>query len=499
MVFSKIHSAQPNLLNSTEVNIESDISNGLHSFSIVGLTDKSINEAKDRVAAAIKNSGFKSPKQQNHKITILLSPANINKSGTIFDLPIALAYLKSSKQIDFDSSKKIFIGELSLDGKIKPVKGIIQTILFAKNNNFKEVYIPIGNSLEASIIEGIDIYPVESLESIIEHLQSKNKIKKLNKKKIKSSEKVEIDFSSIKDNEQSKRSLVIAASGGHNICLYGPPGTGKTMLSKAFCEILPNLNYGQMIETSSIHSIIGNGNLITRPPLRQPHHTSSDSAIIGGGGRNIYAGEITLAHNGVLLMDEFPEFSRRVIDSLRQPIEEKIIRVSRVGNQTKYPCNFQLIATLNPCPCGFKNIEGKECKCTIRQIEKYKNKLSGPILDRIDIFSEVINTNYKDLLRSKKIESLEIRKLVAETRDTQQKRQGKLNSELTSGELRKILKDKKLIKELNSISEKLKISTRSYFKIIKIARTIADIEKSVEIKKPHLLEALQYRNKINLD
>lgn len=497
MVFSKIHSAQPNILKAEGIDIETDITIGLHSFSIVGLPDKSVEESRDRVSSAIKNSGFKSPKQQNHKLTISLSPADIKKSGTIFDLPIALGYLKSSKQINFNTKDKIFVGELSLDGKVKEIKGVIQTILYAKEKGFKEVYIPQKNNKQASIIKGIKIYCVENLNEVIEHLKNCHKIPELINQKIKINRNFLTDFKNIKGNNESKRVLLIAGAGGHNICLHGPPGTGKTLLAKAFCEVLPHLSYEKIIETSSIHSISGISNhLITRPPLRNPHHTASYSAIIGGG-QDINPGEITLAHNGILFMDEFPEFNRRVIDSLRQPIEEKRIRIARTNQRLEYPCDFKLVITLNPCPCGFKNSKIKECKCSGREIENYKRKISGPIADRIDLFTEVSKINYKELLNKREEESSEfISQIIKKTQDKQFQRQSKLNSELSEKELQNEL-DNKIKKEFNNIAEKINLSTRSYFKIIKVARTIADIESEPKIKIPHILEALQYRNNLN--
>ena len=498
MVFSKIHSAQPDLLVANKVDIEIDLSRGLHSFSIIGLPDKSIEESRGRVSSAIKNSGFISPKQKNHKITISLTPANTKKSGSIFDLPIALGYLKSSKQININTKNKLFVGELSLDGKIKEVAGIIQIIMYAKENNFKEVYIPNENKLTASIINGIKIYPIKNLRELTEHLQNKTKIEKIKNSKIKITRKLEYDFKDIKGNTESKRAILIAAVGGHNICLYGPPGTGKTILSKSFCGILPSLNYKDLIEVSSIHSITENiSNVITSPPFRSPHHTSSYSSIVGGG-KDIRPGEITLAHKGVLFLDEFPEFDNRVINSLRQPIEEKVIRISRSSKTVTYPCDFILILALNPCPCGFFKNEKKECRCSHQEISNYRKKISGPIQDRVDIFTEVSKIDYKKLTNKKEEESsIELSQKVNKAREIQINRQQKLNSNLTNREIETSIENKEMIKRFNKIAEKLNVSTRSYYKILKISRTIADIEKSAQIKMPHILEALQYRNKLN--
>ncbi|NCS98680.1 YifB family Mg chelatase-like AAA ATPase [Candidatus Parcubacteria bacterium] len=509
MIFSNITSAQPNLLGANKINIETDITRGLHSFSIVGLPDKSVEESRDRVSSAIRNSGFDSPKQQNYKITISLSPANLKKSGSIFDLAIALGYLKSSEQIKFNPKGKIFVGELSLDGKVKKINGILQILIFAKKNNFKEIYIPEENIKEAKLVFGIKIYPVKNLGHIVGFLTKKININPLNnngddfKKQIleainpTNESQNKIDFSQIKGNENAKRVLLISACGGHNVCLYGPPGTGKTLLSKAFHTILPTLDYEKIIESTSIHSMRElENNLIINPPFRSPHHTASYSAIIGGG-RDIKPGEITLAHNGILFMDEFPEFDRKVINSLRQPMEDKKIKIARSNEKVEYPCDFQLLITMNPCPCGFKNSPHKECKCSTRELGNYRKKLSGPIEDRIDMFCQVSKVSYKKLLEKKVDDknSDQLKRIVKKIRETQLTRQNKLNNELNNQDIKAMI-TKNDLREFNEISEKLNLSARAYFKILKVARTISDLENCHKIKIPHILEALQYKNSI---
>ncbi len=497
MIFSKIYSAQANLLKAEKIDVEVDISNGLHAFSIIGLPDKSIEESKDRVSSSIKNSGFISPKQKNQKIIIALSPAHIKKTGSVFDLAMALAYLKSSQQIKFNSENKMFVGELSLDGKIKPIRGIIQIVLLARKIGIKEIYIPNQNCREAQIVNKIKIYGVKNLKEIIEHLTQKKGVPAIIPQfPIKKEKPKNFIFNKIRGNESAKQSLLIAACGGHNICLYGPPGTGKTMLSKSFAEILPPLNYQQILETSSIHSIYNNQQkLITRPPFRSPHHTASYSAIVGGG-KTIRPGEITLAHNGVFFMDEFPEFNRRVIDSLRQPIEEREITISRAEGEFKYPCNFILIIALNPCPCGFKNSKIKKCQCSVREIENYKRKISGPIADRIDIFTEVSEINYEKLLNKSPEKEEDLMEKIKNIRKKQISRQGKLNVFLDNNDLEKNIDKLETKTEFNKIAQKLNLSVRVYYKILKVARTIADISGSEKIKIPHILEALQQRNKL---
>ena len=509
MNFSKIYTAQANLLSAHQVDVEGDISPGLHSFSIVGLADRAVEEARDRVSAALKNSGFISPKQKNHKIVISLAPAEIKKFGTTFDLPIALAYLHATKQITFDPREKIFVGELSLDGTLQKMRGVLPIILFAKKNGFGEVFIPEANSAEASIVGGVDIYPIKNLRDVVKHLDAKNKfqIKKLDKTKIITPTEDGDDatrFTEICGQENAKRALIIGAAGGHNIAMYGPPGTGKTMLAKAFKNILPPLSYKQIIECTSIHSVSGisAGELILKPPFRAPHHTSSHSAIVGGG-TNLRPGEITLAHNGVLFLDEFPEFDRRTIESLRQPIEDGKISISRIYEKKTLPANFILIVSMNPCPCGYLGTDIKACTCEPSSIKKYRKKMSGPIIDRIDMWVEVTNVEYHKIYDSTRSSSSfedlkSIREKIYSARKIQKQRLGGdiLNKWIETKDIGKLCAlDDSTAKLLNDSAEKLRLSVRSYHKVLKLARTIADLEASEKIKEQHILEALRYRSK----
>ena len=399
MSFSKVYSAQTNLLSVTPISVETDISRGLNAFAIVGLPDKAVEEARDRVSAAIKNSGFDSPKAKNHKIIVSLAPADQKKEGPVFDVAIALSYLVANKDIDFDPEGKLFLGELSLDGKVRPVHGILPVARFAKKNGFKELYVPMENVREAAIIDGLDVFGISTLAGLIEHLLGTKKIKEADLTivdRIKSTSSV--DFSDVRGQERAKRGLLIAAAGGHNSAMYGPPGTGKTMLAKAFAGILPELSFEESLEVTSIHSVAGilAETFITNPPFRAPHHTASYVSLVGGGSTP-RPGEITLAHTGVLFMDEFPEFDRRVIESLRQPLEDRVISVSRAKGTAHFPASVLLIAAMNPCPCGNFGFRGKPCICTPSALSRYRRKMSGPIMDRIDIWLEVDRVLPSDL------------------------------------------------------------------------------------------------------
>ena len=521
MSFAKTHSAQTNLLKAQIIDIEVDLSKGLHSFSIVGLPDKAVEESRDRISAAIKNSGFKSPKNKNQKVVIALAPADIKKEGPTFDLAMALGYLLASKDIDFDPAGKIFLGELSLDGDLRKINGTLPLIIKAKASGFKEVFLPAENAEEGALIDGIKIFGAKSLKEVIEHLdESKKEEKEItgNEKKLKiklkpqnkteidyEEDEYKIDFADIKGNEGTKRGLEIAAAGGHNVAMYGPPGTGKTMLAKAFCHLLPNLSFDEILEVTSIHSVAGNlkENLVVYPPFRSPHHTSSYVSLVGGG-TIPKPGEITLAHKGVLFLDEFPEFDRRVIDSLRQPLEDKIISVSRAKGTAHFPANFILIAAMNPCPCGNFGAKDKECICSPLNLNRYQKKISGPIIDRIDLWMEVSKVEHERLMDKKGEEEKteQIRKRISKAREIQESRfkknnlDIKTNSEMSSKNLVNLINLNKEVKDLlDQSAKKLDLSARAYHRIVKIARTIADLENSKEILTPHILEAIQYRPK----
>lgn len=504
-MLAKVHAGLVLGLTPELIDVEIDISNGLHSFSIIGLPDKAIDEAKDRISAAIKNSGIRSPKKGNKKIVVSLAPADMKKEGTIFDLAIAVSYLLATKEINFDPEKKIFIGELSLNGELRPVKGTLFITKLAKELGFTEIYLPKENAPEASLVLGVDIYEVPNLDELRKKFSGQtNSICLFENKNVKEKEpdKISNNFSDIRGQDGAKRALLISASGRHNIAMYGPPGTGKTMLAKAFREILPDLTFEESIEVTGIHSVSGtlNQQIITRPPLRNPHHTASYVSVVGGGAFP-KPGEVTLAHHGVLFLDEFPEFERRVIESLREPLEEKAIVVSRAKGTSKFPANFILVATLNPCPCGKRGVEGKECTCMPSDIERYKRRLSGPIVDRIDMWVEVSRMSFDSLSGAKTgkesswyKEKVLATRLVAQSRfqNTKIKANGEMSSKDIEGF---VVLDESVKKLLNESAEKLDLSARGYHKIIKIAQTIADLDESLKIKESHILEALQYRPK----
>jgi len=487
------------------IEVETNVEKQIPGFIIVGLPDSAVKESKERVLAAVKNSGYEF---QPKKITVNLAPADIKKEGSAFDLPIAMGLLSALEMINNNSLDEIvFLGELSLDGKLRPVKGALPISVEAKKKGIKRIILPKDSSAEASIVEGIDVYGVEDLNQVVSFINNETELKpvKSDREKIFSQvNRYHLDFSDVKGQENVKRALEVAAAGAHNIIMIGPPGSGKTMLAKRFPSILPPMTFEEALETTKIHSIAGvlpkDTALITERPFRSPHHTVSDAALVGGGSFP-RPGEISFAHHGVLFLDELPEFKKNVLEVLRQPLEDSKVTVSRSKLSLEFPANFMLAAAMNPCPCGFFTDPNKECTCTSQSIQKYMAKISGPLLDRIDIHIEVPAVKYKELSANTSSEKSEtIRERVIRSREIQLKRFNELpevftNGDMGSKEVRKFCKLDSSGEELLKMAmTKLGLSARAYDRILKVSRTIADLDNSENILSQHISEAIQYRS-----
>lgn len=500
-MFAKVKSQGIYGLNSFDVVVEADISSGLPRFDVVGLPDAAVKESRERVRASIKNCGLTFPIS---RITVNIAPADIKKEGAVYDLPILVAILKASGQIKNNIDDYSFIGELSLDGEIRPANGVLPMVIGAKDSGAKAIFVPSQNACEGAVIDGIDVLPVKSVTEILAHLSGAVPINPV-ENNITDEEIISdnLDFADVKGQEEAKRALEIAAAGGHNVIMIGPPGTGKSMLAKRIGSILPEMTFDEKIETTKIYSVAGelpnNARLISKRPFRSPHHTVSAQGLTGGGA-SPKPGEISLAHNGVLFMDEFPEFDRRAKESLRQPLEDGVVTITRASGSVTYPSNLMVVAAMNPCPCGYLGHPSRECTCSEAARKRYRDKVSGPLLDRIDIHIEVQAIDYDRLSGRERGESSEaIRQRVNKAREIQNKRfEGTgipCNAKMSPRATREycVLSNDADAMLKNSF-EAMGLSARAYDKILRIARTIADLDNSEIIELPHIAEAIQYRS-----
>lgn len=503
-MFSKILSYTLNGLEGVAVEIETDINKGMVSYDLVGLPDTAVKESKERVRSAIKNSAFFFPV---NKITVNLAPADIKKEGSQYDLPIAVSLLKASDQLLTDTDGIVFLGELALDGALRPVTGLLPILISARDKGFKKFIVPAPNANEASYIEGLEIYAPSSLKQVIAFLKGEESLTPVERRGYTAATRgknYDYDMSLVKGQAVARRALEIAVAGGHNILFVGPPGSGKTLLARCIPTIMPDMTFDEALEVTKIHSVAGElseEGIVSLRPFRTPHHTATTVSLCGGGNTKIRPGEISMAHKGVLFLDELPEYSRHTLESLRQPLEDKKITVTRAGGAVTYPADFMLCAGMNPCPCGNYGSAYRECTCTPAQILKYRAKISGPLMDRIDIQVEVDGVKYDDLAGDGKAESsAEVKERVERARAIQRERfrdekEGMINAGMGEKQIKKYCRlSPECESVLKTAYESLKLSARARTRIIKVARTIADLAFSENILPEHILEAASYRS-----
>ena len=501
----KVFGAAVQGIDATLITIEVNCSRGIR-FLLVGLPDTSVKESHERIVSALAVNGLKFPRQQ---VVINMSPADLRKEGSAYDLPLAVGILAASGSLKSDKlDDYLLMGELSLDGTILPLRGALPIALMAKERGFRGFILPVANALEAAVVKGLDVYGVSNIVEVVGFFNDENDLKPIRvdpeKEFLKRRSSFAFDFSEVKGQENVKRAIEVAAAGGHNIVMIGPPGSGKSMMAKRISTILPPFTLEEALETTKIHSVAGRSDLesslMFRRPFRAPHHTISDVAMVGGGA-SPQPGEISLAHNGILFLDELPEFNRNVLEVLRQPLEDRVITISRAKYTVNYPTGFMLVAAMNPCPCGYHNHPDRECLCSPGRVQKYLNKISGPLLDRIDIQIEIVPVPFEKMADRAEAElSEDIRQRVVTARKIQDRRFKKIkgvhsNSQMSGKMLRRFasLNDEGL-KLLKTAMERRSLSARAYDRILKVSRTIADIDESEQIKTIHLAEAINYRN-----
>jgi len=500
---ARVYSAELDGVRARPIEVEVDLNVGLHSFNIVGLADKALNEAKERVNSALKNSGVKPPARENRKITVNLAPADVKKTGSQYDLAIAAAYLLATKQVEeFDPGGKIFLGELSLSGRLRPISGALPIAEMARDMGFQTIFLPPENANEAAVVKEVEIFPVADLRELMDILEGKSDMRPAEFRPTYATTRKAPDFSEIKGQEQAKRAMIIAAAGGHNLLMIGPPGVGKSLLAQALIGIMPTADAHEAIEITKIYSVAGlnPGGLITERPFRAPHQTASLISVVGGGA-NPKPGEISLAHRGVLFLDELPEFQKNILESLRQPLESGVVHIARARGVLVLPAKFSLVTAMNPCPCGYYGDLEKECKCSAYEVVRYQKKISGPLLDRIDLQLKVLRVDYEELRKKPedKKTSPEIKRQVEAAREKQRERfktknlKISTNSEMSSREAEELIELAPPAQKFLDDLARAKLSPRGYYRLLKTAQTIADLENADLVSAPHLAEAFSYR------